>query len=317
MFTDHNDNNRKEGDELRVLLVDGMSFLYRAFYSTKIERNSKGEPINALKRYLYLLNNFNIEYPCDEIIVCEDAPLATLYRQKLFSGYKKGRKPPPPEMLSQKGLLFGILRKIGFPVIGITGYEADDIIGTLSKELAKSKHFVLIASPDKDMYQLLTSDRIGMIQHNPNTKSQQLLFRDDIKRITGYDPEQVIDLKILAGDSSDNIPGVPSCGPKNAVKILQKYGSIQGLMESNGENPMEQSVIGYIRKHRDEIESYRSIIQIDRSIDMDIISKQLSYRVTEQIVQQTMERYELLTPDEFCAMSYYEYLMSRLDKGGN
>ena len=298
---------------MRVLLIDGLSLLYRAYYSSRIEYNSHKEPINALKKYLTTINNICSEYPCDEIIVCEDAPRDTLYRQKLFGEYKQGRKRPPDEFLQQKNILFGFLRKIGFPVVGISGYEADDIIGTMSKSLSEEGHYVLIASPDKDMYQLLTNDRIAMIRHNPMTHSQQLLYRDDIYRENGYWPEQVVDLKILAGDSSDNIPGVPKCGFKNAVKILKKYGTITELTSNQDvSDPMEVRAKEYILEHSDTIEMFRDIITIQTNIDPEMISKQLAYRVSRKTFDETMNRYQVIHPEEFITMNFAEYLYHKL-----
>lgn len=298
---------------MRILLIDGLSLLYRAYYSSRLEYNSHREPINALKKYLITINNICSEYPCDEIIICEDAPRDTLYRQKLFGEYKQGRKRPPEEFLQQKNILFGFLRKIGFPVIGISGYEADDIIGTLSKSLSEDENHVMIASPDKDMYQLLTNDRVAMIRHNPNTHSQQLLYRDDIYRENGYWPEQVIELKILAGDSSDNIPGVPKCGYKNAVKILQKYGTIEKMMSSSDcDDQAEIRAKEYIRNNADTINMFREIITIQTNIDPNIISKQLAYRITKNTFDETMNRYQVIHPDDFMMMNFSEYLLNRL-----
>lgn len=293
-----------------------MAYLYRAYYSSSLRFNSKGEPVNALKRYLELIDSFNREYPCDDIIICEDAPRDTLYRQQIFAGYKQGRKPPPKELTSQKGILFGFLRKIGFPVVGLTGYEADDIIGSMSKSLSKDGHFVLIASPDKDMYQLLTNDRIAMIQHNSNTKTQVMLYRDDIYSTNGYWPEQVIDLKILSGDSSDNIPGVPKCGYKNSIKILQKYKSIERLVKAEPTDPLEVSVKDYIVSHKEEIDTHRSVLTIDRDIDIGAISKQLAYTVTKKTMAETMNRYEVISQEDFDSFSYAEYIYERLSRDG-
>lgn len=310
---------------MRVLLVDGMAYLYRAFYSSNLLRNAKGQPysinknsrgesVGALTRYLYLIDQFNQEYPCDEIIICEDAPRDTLYRQQLFAEYKHGRKPPPQDLLDQKGILFGFLRKIGFPVIGLSGYEADDIIGTMSRQFSDDGHHVLIASPDKDMYQLLTNSKIAMIQHNSNTKTQTMLYRDDIHSINGYWPEQVIDLKILSGDSSDNIPGVPGCGYKNSVRILQKFGSIDKLLNIEVSDPIDIQVKNYIINHEDDVEKFRQVLTINREVDINEISKQMTYSVNWKTMCATMERYEVISFENFEALSYSEYLFGRVSR---
>ena len=302
---------------MRILLVDAMSVLYRAFYSSQIEKNMYNEPINAIKKFLYLIDDINRNYPCDDIIICEDAPRDTLYRQVVYSGYKKGRKPAPAELHQQRSMLFGFLRKIGFPVVGVIGYEADDIIGTLSRTLSADGHKVLIASPDKDMYQLLVNKRIGLIRHNPHKHTQTLLFRDDIKREFGYWPEQTIDIKILAGDQSDNIPGVPKCGFQGAIKIINDYGSIDCLISSDTDlDPIAMRCRDYIIRHKGDIRTYRDIITIDTNIDPVLISKQIAYRVDEKTLWDTMNRYQIMSNEAFMELSFAPYLMERLIKSG-
>lgn len=296
---------------MRVLLIDGMNWLYRSYYSEKLTFNNHGEPVNALHRYLQIIDSFQRDYPCDEIVICEDAPRDTLFRQQLFTEYKAGRKPPPKELTFQKGILFGFLRRIGFPVVGVNGYEADDIIGTMSRSLSEDGHHVLIASSDKDMYQLLTNERIGYIRHRPDTRNQELLFRDDIHHEYGYWPEQVIDLKIICGDSSDNIRGIPGVNLKNGVKILQKYHSLDKLIERNDLDPIAERVKTYILEHKDDINRNRELIRIIRDIDPSLISSQLAYRVSEKVMTETMNRYQVINREEFENMTYYPYLQSR------
>lgn len=302
---------------MRVMLIDGMSLLYRSYYSTRIEKNNRGEPVNAVRKFLIYLDSFLKEYPCDDIIICEDAPKSTLIRQQLYPEYKGGRRKSPDELNFQKSVLFGILRKLGLPVVGCEGYEADDIIGTLSRILSEEGTRVLIVSPDKDMYQLMVSDHVGIIQRDNVTKTQVLLFRDDIRRICGYWPEQVIDLKILCGDSSDNIPGIPKCGIKRAVKFLQKFGSIENFLTSEEHDDGFTDVRDYLISQQDVIQLHRSLITIQTHIPSEIISKQMAYRVTGQTMLDTLNRYQLFDMDRFSDMIYYSYLMNRAIKEEN
>lgn len=296
----------------RILLVDGMFLLYRAYFSSRLEFNSKGEPINALKRYLRIIHSVNMEYPIDEIIICEDSPKSTLFRQQMFGEYKMTRKKPPDEFLQQKGILFGFLRKIGFPVIGVNGYEADDIIGTLSRSLSEDGYQVIILSSDKDMFQLLTNDRISILRTNQQTKQQELLYRDDIYENYGYWPEQVTDMKVLTGDQSDNIPGVPKCGYKHGVQIIKKYGDLNKFMESSLSEQYEINVKKYIEDNHEQCRMIKDLVTIKRDIDPDIISKQLSYRVSTKTFDETMNRYEVMSPDDFMALSFSGYIYNRL-----
>lgn len=262
------------------------------------------------------MDGFMSEYPSDEIIICEDAPRSTLIRQQLYRDYKGGRSKSPDDLNFQKGILFGIMRKLGFPVVGCEGYEADDIIGTLARILTEEGNRVLIVSPDKDMYQLLLTDRIGIIQPNRKTRTQNLMFRDDIKRIHGYWPDQVIDLKVLAGDHSDNIHGVPRCGIKRAIKLLQHHGSIENFLQSDHVEGFED-IKAYLMDRKDVNELHRQLITICTHVPDEVISKQMAYQVTMKTMWDTVDRYQLFDFDRFSSMSFYPYLMNRLLKEEN
>ncbi len=207
-----------------LVLVDGSSYLYRAFHALPPFSNSRGEPTGAVFGVLNMLNKFLKDYEPERIAVVFDAPGKT-FRDELFAEYKAHRPPMPDDLRSQIEPLFEAVRGMGLPILRESGVEADDVIGTLACEAAKQKLSVLISTGDKDMAQLV-SPQITLI----NTMSGTVLDRDGVKNKFDVFPEQIIDYLALVGDSSDNIPGIDKVGPKTAAKWLGQYQTIDKLI---------------------------------------------------------------------------------------
>jgi DNA polymerase-1 len=207
-----------------LVLIDGSSYLYRAFFALPPLSNSAGQPTGAIHGVLSMLLKFLREYSPTHIGVVFDAPGKT-FRDDLFAEYKAHRPPMPDDLRSQIEPLNQIVRALGLPLLRIEGVEADDVIGTLACRAASSGQSVVVSTGDKDMAQFV-SDRITLI----NTMSNTVLDRAGVKAKFDVFPEQIVDYLALVGDSSDNIPGVDKVGPKTAAKWLNKYGSLDGLL---------------------------------------------------------------------------------------
>src|SRR5258706_355316 len=208
-----------------LLLVDGSSYLYRAFHALPPLSNSRGEPTGAVHGVLNMLHKLVREYPQARVAVVFDAPGKT-FRDELFAEYKAHRPPMPDDLRAQIEPLLAAVGGMGLPLLRIVGVEADDVIGTLAQRAAAIGQQVLISTGDKDMAQLV-NERITLI----NTMSDTLLDRDGVKAKFDVYPEQIIDYLALVGDSSDNIPGVDKVGPKTAAKWLNAYGTLDALLE--------------------------------------------------------------------------------------
>src|SRR3954470_10561125 len=208
-----------------LVLVDGSSYLYRAFHALPPFTNSRGEPTGAVFGVLNMLAKFLKDHDPTRIAVVFDAPGKT-FRDDLFAEYKAHRPPMPDDLRSQIQPLFDAVRALGLPILRETGVEADDVIGTLAVSAAKQGMKVLISTGDKDMAQLVEPN-ITCI----NTMSGTVLDRDGVKAKFDVYPEQIIDYLALVGDSSDNIPGIEKVGPKTAAKWLNQYGTLDGLIE--------------------------------------------------------------------------------------
>jgi len=207
-----------------LVLVDGSSYLYRAFHALPPFTNSRGEPTGAVFGVLNMLSKFLKDYDPQRIAVVFDASGKT-FRDELFAEYKAHRPPMPDDLRSQIEPLLEAVKGMGLPILRESGVEADDVIGTLACVAAKENLSVLISTGDKDMAQLV-SPHVTLI----NTMSNTVLDRAGVKAKFDVFPEQIIDYLALVGDSSDNIPGIDKVGPKTAAKWLGQYQTLDALV---------------------------------------------------------------------------------------
>ena len=208
-----------------LVLVDGSSFLYRAFHALPPLTNSRGEPTGAVLGVANMLRKLISAHATQHVGVVFDAPGRT-FRDDLFEEYKSHRPPMPDDLRSQIEPLHAIIRAMGLPLLIESGVEADDVIGTLALRAAEQGYFVIISTGDKDMAQLV-SDRIVL----ENSMYDIRLDREGVVAKFGVPPECIVDYLALVGDTSDNIPGVPKVGPKTAAKWLQEYGSLDAIID--------------------------------------------------------------------------------------
>jgi len=212
-----------------IVLVDGSSYLYRAFHALPPLTSSSGEPTGALLGVLNMLLKFLKDYAPTRIAVVFDAPGRT-FRDDLYAQYKAHRPPMPDDLRAQIEPLLSAVRALGLPMLRVAGVEADDVIGTLARRSVERGWRVLISTGDKDMAQLVDG-HVSLI----NTMNNTVLDRAGVKAKFDVYPEQIVDYLALVGDSSDNIPGIDKVGPKTAAKWLERYRSLDGIVESAAE----------------------------------------------------------------------------------
>jgi len=208
----------------RLILVDGSSFLFRAYHAVPPLTNANGEPTNAIYGVSNMLRKLITDYHSDYITVVFDAPGKT-FRNALYDQYKAHRPPMPDDLRVQIAPLHNLIRAMGLPLIIESGVEADDVLGVLAQHAEQQGYDVIISTGDKDMAQLVTEHIIL-----ENTMSNS---RMDIQAVIdkfGVRPEQIIDYLALIGDTVDNIPGVPKVGPKTAAKWLEQYSTLENLI---------------------------------------------------------------------------------------
>ncbi len=206
-----------------LILVDGSSYLYRAYHAFPPLTNSAGEPTGAMYGVLNMLRSLLLQYQPSHVAVVFDAKGKT-FRDDLFAEYKSHRPPMPDDLRAQIEPLHNMVKAMGLPLLVTPGVEADDVIGTLALEAEKAGHAVLISTGDKDMAQLVTPN-VTLI----NTMNNTILGPQEVCDKYGIPPELIIDFLALMGDSSDNIPGVPGVGEKTAQALLQGIGGLDAL----------------------------------------------------------------------------------------
>jgi DNA polymerase I len=209
-----------------LVLIDGSSYLYRAWHALPKLTSSRGAPTGALLGVLNMINKLSKEQPTAHFAVVFDAPGKT-FRDALFDQYKANRPPMPDDLRAQVEPLLAAVQAAGLPLLRIEGVEADDVIGTLCRHGVESGMQVLVSTGDKDMTQLV-GDGVTVV----NTMTDTVLDRDGVKNKFDVWPEQIIDYLALVGDSSDNIPGVPKVGAKTAAKWLAEYGSVDEIVRN-------------------------------------------------------------------------------------
>jgi len=213
-------------DSKQLILVDGSSYLFRAFHALPPLVTSKGQPTGAVKGVINMIRSLIRNHPDSNIAIVFDAKGKT-FRHAVYSEYKATRPPMPDELRSQIQPIHEIIEAMGLPLLIVQGVEADDVIGTLSVQATAAGLASLISTGDKDLAQLV-NDKVTLM----NTMTNELLDIKGVEAKFGVGPNRIIDYLALMGDKSDNIPGVPSVGPKTAVKWLQEYHSMQGVIEN-------------------------------------------------------------------------------------
>ena len=244
-----------------LVLIDGSSYLYRAFYALPGLTAPSGQPTGAIYGVLTMLHKLIKDERPNMLGIVFDAPGKT-FRHELFPEYKANRKSTPEDLIIQIEPLLTAIENLGLPLIRVNGVEADDVIGTLAKEAEQRGMNILIATSDKDFTQLV-SDKITLL----DTMKNRLTDRSGVIEKFGLPPEQIIDFLTLSGDASDNIPGVPTVGPKTAVKWLQQYSSLAGVIEHAEE--ISGKVGEALRETIPRLNLYQQLATIDCSLELD------------------------------------------------
>ena len=245
-----------------VILVDGSSYLFRAFHALPPLTNSKGQPTGAVYGVINMLRKLREEYQPEYMAVVFDAKGKT-FRHDLYKEYKANRPAMPDDLQSQIEPLHQLVKAMGFPLISIEGVEADDVIGTLATTATEQKQEMLISTGDKDLAQLV-SPHVTLI----NTMNNQVLDKAGVEQKFEVPPERIIDYLTLVGDTSDNIPGVPKVGPKTAVKWLKQYDSLDNLVEHADE--ISGKIGENLRNSLDTLPLSRDLVTIRCDLDLDL-----------------------------------------------
>ena len=247
--------------EKKLLLIDGSNYLYRAFHALPDLRSPGGRPTGAIYGVLNMLQKLIRSESPDYIAVIFDTPKKT-FRHEAFPEYKANRQKTPEDLIAQIKPLHRAIINLGLPLIAIDGVEADDVIGTLAKQADKEKINTLIATGDKDMAQLVT-DNIQLIDTMKNLR----MGPKEVEKKFGIVAERFVDYLTLAGDASDNIPGVEKVGPKTAIKWISEYGSLDEVIK-NAEN-IKGKVGENLMASMDRLELFKTLVTIKCDVPID------------------------------------------------
>jgi len=268
-----------------LYLVDGSSYLYRAFHALPNLTNSRGEPTGALLGVANMLKRLLNEDNPDYIAVVFDAKGPT-FRHELYPEYKANRPPMPAELRQQVEAILDFTRLLGLPLLQVDGVEADDVIGTLAAAAEKAGMNCVISTGDKDMAQLVT-DRTSLT----NTMTNTDMDRDGVKAKFDVTPEQIVDFLALTGDTSDNIPGVEKCGPKTAAKWLGTWGSLDEVIDHADD--VGGKIGENLRASLEQLPLSRELARIRKDLDLERTPKSLKReKVDEQRLAEALKRYE-------------------------
>ncbi len=269
-----------------LVLIDGSSYLYRAFHALPPLTNSQGEPTGALHGVLTMILKLLRDEQPAHVAVVFDAPGKT-FRDDLFAEYKANRPPMPDDLRTQVQPILDAVTAMGLPLLCVEGVEADDVIGTLCAHAEKKGLNVLVSTGDKDLAQLVT-DKVTLI----NTMNDSRLDRDAVKAKFDVYPEQIIDYLALVGDSSDNIPGVPKVGAKTAAKWLNLYDSADGIVEHGDE--IKGKIGESLRDNVEQMRLSQELATIKKDVELEIgIDNLAASDADTDTLRQLYSHYEL------------------------
>jgi DNA polymerase I len=245
-----------------LILVDGSSYFFRAFHALPPLKNSKGQSTGAIYGVANMIKRLAKDYHATQIAIVFDAKGRT-FRDDLYPAYKANRPPMPDELSCQFEPLLKVLEAQGYPLLIIDGVEADDVIGTLAQQATLAGLPVLISTGDKDMAQLVT-EHVTLI----NTMSRETLDSAGVRRKFGVDPQQMIDYLTLVGDTSDNVPGIPKCGPKTAAKWLNHYHTLDNLVAHCDE--ISGKIGDYLRAGLSQLSLSKQLVTIKTDVILPV-----------------------------------------------
>ena len=257
-----------------IILVDGSSYLYRAYHALPPLLTSDNKPTGAIKGVISMIQRILIDHPNSPVAVIFDAKGKT-FRHEMYKEYKANRPPMPTDLAEQIEPIHRIIELMGIKLITISGVEADDVIGTLADQARQKKSYTVISTGDKDMTQLVCKN-VKVV----NTMTGELLDAKGVKKKFGVPPELIIDYLALIGDTSDNVPGVDKVGPKTAVKGLTEYKNIDGIVD-NSEN-ITGKVGENLRLGLEQLSLSKELVTIKKDVDLDVTIEGLKVQPADQ-----------------------------------
>ncbi len=246
----------------KLILVDGSSYLYRAFHALPKLASSSGEPTGAVYGVINMIRRLLADYDPGYVAIVFDAKGKT-FRHDMYPKYKATRPPMPDELRQQVPVLHELIRAMGLPLLTIDGVEADDVIATLASQAGAHGMDTIVSTGDKDLAQIV-NDHVSLV----DTMRHAVYDRDAVEQKYGVPPERIVDYLALIGDASDNVPGVAKVGPKTARKWLRRYGSLDAIIKNADE--VAGKVGANLRDSVDLLPLSRQLVTVKRDVKLDV-----------------------------------------------
>lgn len=277
----------------KVLLIDGMSFLFRAFYASSwtggIRQTSTGIYTNAVYGFTKMMLDYaQLVRPTHLIVGWDVAARETLIRSQWYDGYKANRTDPPLELVPQFALVKELTEAFSVPNVGLAGYEGDDILGTLSSRYAEEGHQVVIATGDYDSLQLV-SERVA-VKILKNGGKHEHYTPESLLALRGITPQQVVDVKALQGDTSDCIPGCPGIGEKTALKLVTEHGSLDGLYANL--HSCTAKMRSKLEEHKDQVYLSKKLATIFTDVPVSVSLEEAQWSYDRELVKEKFAELE-------------------------
>ena len=250
-----------------IILVDGSSYLYRAYHALPPLLTSANQPTGAIKGVISMVKRILIDHPNSPVAVVFDAK-GKNFRHDMYEAYKANRPPMPTDLVEQIEPIHKIIKLMGIKLISVSGVEADDVIGTLANEAMIKELDTVISTGDKDMTQLVCKN-VKVV----NTMSGELLDSKGVNKKFGVPPERIVDYLALIGDTSDNVPGVDKVGPKTAVKWLKEYKDLEGIVKNS--EKIGGKVGENLRSGLDQLSLSKELVTIKRDVELEVNIEEL------------------------------------------
>lgn len=258
--------------EQSLYIIDLYSFVFRAFFAIRSLNAPDGTPVNAVFGVANMLNKLFLDKKPDHVVICADAKEKG-FREDIYPEYKANRDEVPEDLVPQFALIDELIERLAIPVMRVPGFEADDLIATLTKKFAYQEHIhVFIVSSDKDLMQLVSDKNHVCIY---DTMKNKMLKESDVLEKFGVTPDKVVDVQSLCGDSSDNIPGVHGVGPKTAAKLVNEFGSLENVLENAA--AIKGKIGEKIAAEKDQALLSRKLVALRDDILLDIRFEDLAY----------------------------------------
>lgn len=275
-----------------LLLIDGNAIMHRAYHALPPFKSADGTPTNVVYGYLSMLNKVVVDFKPDYLISCFDTPKPT-FRNKLFKNYQIQRPKIENEFIVQIPLVKRALDVAGIERMEKDGYEADDLIGTITRIFEINKFRVVILTGDKDIFQLITTN-VFVAAPQLGLANIKIFDKSEVEKKLDVSPNQIVEYKALAGDPSDNYPGASGIGPKTASKLIHQFGTVENIYE-NIDKVESEKVKEILKKEKDSVYLSKKLATIMTDVDVDLDIEKLKFKSFDKKLIDFLTQYQMNT----------------------